>query len=831
MSDVQARLLSALGDRYVIERELGRGGMATVYLAEDRKHHRLVALKLLRPEVAAILGPERFLREIEIAARLTHPHILAVFDSGEADGLLYYVMPYVQGESLRERLVREQMLPVAEAVSITRKIASALAYAHASGVVHRDIKPENILLHQGEAVVADFGIAWALTEATEARFSEPGLIIGTPAYMSPEQVEGRPVDGRSDTYSLGCVLYEMLVGHPPFVGETENLVFAQHQVELPPSPRTSRPAVPLAVERALETALAKLPADRFPTAMNFAEALAPTSGPYDSITQAMYAQTPLPVIPAPSARPGSWVVPLALVLAVLLIGGLAWRVRHSALGAVPPAQDPTHVAVLYFEDGTEDGTLRPIATGLTEDLIDQLGSVEQLDVVSANGVRPFRGTAVSLDSIARQLAVGTLVTGTVAGSPDRPQVTVRLIDVGTGRQIASQVMRRSGSDLLALRAELAQEVAGFLRQRLGREITLRQLRATTSDSRAWLLVRRVEAMRDDAHALYAAGDTAAVRRELDTADSLLVAAEAADRRWPWPTVRRAQLVVDRIQLSAPGAAGVKRWAPEGIALAASALARSAGYPPALMVRGQLRYMRWEYGSQSDSTELVAAEQDLRAAAVPENPSEASAWSSLSGLLVLRGSFAEANVAAERAYRSDAFLLEAPEVIARLHYTALVLRRWNDASRWCQEGHRRFAADWRFTYCRLTLMLMPGDASPDPRHAWALAAEADQLLSAGDRATFEPRLHIMVAGVLARAGQGESARAVLTAARRLGAGDTELDFYEAATWVLLGRDDTALDLLERYVGRNPGIKVYIRADPIFQALRDNPRFRALVWVAP
>src|SRR5436189_1273342 len=227
MTDHSERLRASLAGRYTIERELGRGGMATVYLARDVKHDRPVALKVLRPERAAVLGAERFLREIRLTAQLQHPHILTLIDSGEADGFLYYVMPYVEGESLRQRLEREGQLPLDEALRITRAIASALDFAHARGVIHRDIKPENIMLHQGEPMVADFGIALAVSAAGRERLTETGLSLGTPAYMSPEQASAEPrLDGRTDQYSLACVLYEMLAGGPPYTGPTAHATTA-----------------------------------------------------------------------------------------------------------------------------------------------------------------------------------------------------------------------------------------------------------------------------------------------------------------------------------------------------------------------------------------------------------------------------------------------------------------------------------------------------------------------------------------------------------------------------------------------------------------------------
>ncbi len=279
------RLAAALSDRYLIARELGAGGMATVYLAEDLKHHRRVAIKVLRPELAASLGPERFLREIATTANLRHPHILPLYDSGEVlveppergDGprsFLYYVMPFVEGESLRDRLNREKQLPLDDAVRIAREVADALSYAHSRGVIHRDIKPENILLESGHAVVADFGIARAVAAAGGEQLTETGMAIGTPTYMSPEQAAGaRDLDGRTDLYALACVLYEMLAGQPPFTGPTTESIVRQHLTGTPPPITQFRPAVPAEVAGALQRALAKTPADRFNPVAQFADAL------------------------------------------------------------------------------------------------------------------------------------------------------------------------------------------------------------------------------------------------------------------------------------------------------------------------------------------------------------------------------------------------------------------------------------------------------------------------------------------------------------------------------------------------------------------------------
>ncbi len=337
MTDAPYRLNAALTERYRIERELGAGGMATVYLAHDLRHERPVALKVLRAELAAALGPERFLREIRTTAQLSHPHILPLLDSGAAVGTLFYVMPYVEGESLRGRLEREKQLPLEDALQLTREVADALSYAHGHGVVHRDIKPENILLQGGHAVVADFGIARAVSAAGGTRLTETGLAIGTPAYMSPEQASGsKDLDGRSDLYSLGCVLYEMLSGETPYTGPTAQAILAKKLSE--PLPRISvvREAVSPGIEAALNKALARTPADRFVTASEFAGALA-------------HPET----IPAPATTPSGWwrrrpaplvaalvVIGVATVTAVLAIGGVARPLSIVATDVTPVTNEP-----------------------------------------------------------------------------------------------------------------------------------------------------------------------------------------------------------------------------------------------------------------------------------------------------------------------------------------------------------------------------------------------------------------------------------------------------------------------------------------------------------
>ena len=419
-----AALEAALADRYRIERELGRGGMATVYLAHDVRHHRSVGLKVLRPELAATLGPERFLHEIRIAAGLQHPHILPVFDSGDAAGQLWYTMPYVEGETLRERLIREKQLPLDDARRIALQVLSALEYAHGHGVIHRDIKPENILLEDDQAVVADFGIALAMSAVGEDRLTETGLSLGTPAYMSPEQVCAEPnLDRRTDLYSLGCVLYEMLVGEPPYTGPTPQAIIARRLTEPPPRLRTIRD-VPESLEQAIYRALARNAADRFATARDFARALtAEATGPGPAgFPQA----TPAPWRRAPKSLVGALLLTLAL--------GLAWIVYRRQDLVVPPVS-ASRLAVLPFAV-RGSGSFSYLAEGMVDLLSRDLDGAGDLRTVDAGTIltaaaQNDRDGVLDVErgrTVARRVGAGLYVIGSVHAVGGRVRIQAALYD-------------------------------------------------------------------------------------------------------------------------------------------------------------------------------------------------------------------------------------------------------------------------------------------------------------------------------------------------------------------------------------------------------------------
>ena len=452
-ADPTERLNTALEGRYRIERELGAGGMATVYLAEDLRHRRKVALKVLKPELAALVGSDRFLAEIQTTANLQHPHILPLFDSGEVDGLPFYVMPYVEGESLRRRMTQDGQIPVSEAVGIAVEVCDALEAAHGQGVVHRDIKPGNILLSGGRPVVADFGIALALSAAGDDRLTGTGVRPGTARYMSPEQASAESVDGRSDVYALGCVLYEMLTGDPPFVASSPAAVLARKVTEEVRPIRTVRPTVPRELEEVVERSLATSPADRYQSAADFARALKSAtaqSGPRRGVT-----------VGKPAAG-------IMLLLAVLALG--IWTMNGQRDGGAASAADPgtrTTIAVLPFDNLSGEGPHAYFASALHSELLTQLQRVEALTVIGDRSVRNYVRAGGPMEAIGDELGVGSVVRGSVQVLGDRLRVNVRLSDAVADTLLWAGSYDETLDDAFHVLSRIAQQVVG----ELGAEIT------------------------------------------------------------------------------------------------------------------------------------------------------------------------------------------------------------------------------------------------------------------------------------------------------------------------------------------------------------------------
>jgi serine/threonine protein kinase/tetratricopeptide (TPR) repeat protein len=438
------RLRAQLGDRYAIERELGQGGMATVYLATDLRHHRPVAIKVLQPDT--VLGPERFLREIELAAGLTHPHIVPLHDSGEVGELLYYVMPFIEGESLQTRLSREGRLPVAEAVAIAREVAEALAYAHAHSIIHRDIKPGNILLSgypapsgRVHAMVVDFGIARAIDLGT-GRITQAGSALGSPMYMSPEQASGEPhLDGRSDLYSLGCVLYEMVTGRPPFAGPTSQAIMISRLLDTPPPLRAVLPDLPASLEAVVLRAMARDRADRFASADELVSALA--------AVEAGKSSAPVPAL----------------------------------------TQERVSIAVLPFVNLSADPENEYFSDGVTDELTNALAKIAALRVTSRTSAFAFKGKERDVKDIGRQLGVTKLLEGSVRKSGNRLRISAQLVNAADGYQVWSETYDRDLTDVFAVQDEISRTIAGALSLRLGSRADAAMVEAGTSNFEAYNL--------------------------------------------------------------------------------------------------------------------------------------------------------------------------------------------------------------------------------------------------------------------------------------------------------------------------------------------------------
>ena len=836
MADLLSRVRDALADKYSVEGVLGQGGMATVYLADDLKHSRKVAVKVLSPDIAKSMGGERFHREIQIASRLTHPHILPVFDSGEADGLLYYVMPYVEGESLRGRMNREQQLPLDDALRITCEVGSALSHAHSYGVIHRDIKPENILLQGNHAVVADFGIARAV-DAAGGKLTETGMTVGTPHYMAPEQSAGDAVDGRSDLYSLACVLYEMLIGQPPFTGPNAMAIMARHSMEAVPSLQVVRQTIPDELEDTIMQALQKVPADRFTTVSQFTDALQACSHEITTpkrLTQRTTRSTRSARQQRTASRKGLIALAIGLPIAAALAWG-GWRYSQAGrrTAATGTGLDARHVAVMYFRDDSRGGELRHVADGLTESLIGELSRVQVLDVVSPNGVAQFRDGEAEPDSVARALKVGTIVQGSVketGASSDSVRVDIRMFDA-SGAEFARSGIRAARNDVIVARDSLAAEVAAMLRERIGDEVSRVRARTEgTQNSDAWTFFQRAERQRKDAEAIVRSNQADAVAG-LRAADSLLALASQADPQWTEPLAERARIAVRLARLPSQRAQA-RRWIDSGLVHAERALAINPRDAGALEQRGTLRFTMYKLHLVAEKAGqealLRSAEEDLKAA-VQNDEDRATAWYTLSQFHYEKPDVLEANLAAQNAYEADAYLTAAPAILWRLWATSYDLQQWGKATDWCRTGHRRFPQRAEFVLCDL-YMYIPKATTADIPEAWRLLSEYEARLSDAEKPVQSRLGRILVAAAIGNAGLKDSARRVLDGAMADASVDPERELlgYQAIVRARIGDRDDAITLLKEYLTANPTHRSGLRKYNgwWWKDLEGDPRFREL-----
>lgn len=807
-SQLLEELREALREHYAVESEVGRGGMATVFVAEDLKHGRRVAIKVLSPELSSSLDSDRFKREIQIAARLSHPHILPVFDSGEANGLLYYVMPFVEGESLRGRIKRESQLSIDDAIAIACEVADALSYAHSFGVIHRDIKPENILLHGGHAVVADFGIARVIQDAGGEKLTQTGISVGTAAYMSPEQFSGDKVDGRSDMYSLSCVLYEMLVGEVPFTGPNAIVIMARHTMELPPSIQIVRGTVPDELEGAIMHALEKVPADRFATVAQFKEALLGqgATSTYARRTRAYTKQHETATRGVVVRRRRRTLAYVGVMVALLAGGSLAAKYYLSRPPKPRGDIDLHRIAVRYLENQTSDTGLVHVADGLTESLIAQLSHVDGLNVISSSGVRPYRSTDVSDDSVGRALKAGMLVHGSIEERSKQFRVSLNLVDGQSGASIQRASFNVAKGDFLRARDSLVRTVADLLRKRLGEEIRLREQQNSTSNVEAWTYLQRALKVTKDAEEQVVSGHPDIAQQRLNDADSLATIAAQDDPKWPDPLVTRAQVAYRRARLTKDQTAATE-FIQQGVARADQALAIDSLDADALEMRGTLQFFRITRGyvpNQNEASHIIAgAEKDLRAATAIE-PRQATAWYTLSVLQYYsKQDVPESYLDAQKAYEADAYLRAAPEILFRLYVTSYDMETFDPAKRWCMEGLSRFPKNPQFSLCQLQLLFAKSN-TPNVAEAWRLKNEYTRLTPQQDTALAGRMAQMYVACVIARAGLRDSTHHVIERSRAGRDVDPkgELMALEALALTFLGERDQAISSLERYLTANP-----------------------------
>ena len=773
------QLTAAVGDRYRVERELGQGGMAVVFLAEDLKHRRRVALKVLKPELSAALGGERFLREIEIAAALQHPHILPLFDSGEAGGLLWYVMPYAEGESVRQRMAREGQLPLDDALRITREAGSGLQYAHQHGVIHRDVKPENVMLTAGQAVVTDFGIARALQAAGGESLTLTGVVVGTPQYMSPEQSAGGAVDGRSDQYSLACTLYEMLVGQPPFTGTSAQAVMARHSLDPVPGVRVVRQSVPPHVEAAVLRAMAKAPVDRFPSIQQFLDALA--------APPALPAGATVPSAATSAGRRSARrrLVPAAVVGAVLLAVAAWWLLRDRVQSPRPAAASGiTAIAVLPFRELGTSPDSSYLGDGMTEGLVADLAEIGSLKVISRGSGAIAQGTALPLAGRARELGVHALVEGSIRRTGDSVRTSVRLVRAADSALLLDRSWAGRLGELPNLQREIAAAITGSIGARIG------------EGERSRLQARREVDQR--AYDAYLRGRFHLERGEMEQAKATFEQARSIAPDWAPPLVGLANYYASLPFFSDQAPAAVL---PRARTALNQALDLDETLAEAHAAAAYIRaYYEWDWRG---------AEREFKRA-LELRPNYADAYFSYGRFLASRGRIDEAIAQIGRAVELDPLSLPLQANLALLHY---------------------FAGRYGEAETRLRAVLRSD--STNVLALWGLALVAEQQGRPGDAiALLEPISAVSLnrksslGHAYAVAGRTAEARKVLADLRKAATKSYVPAYWFALVHAGLGERAEALRALERTYEERSTVLAYLLIDPRLEPLRGERRFVAL-----
>ena len=786
------QLKAALADRYRLEGALGEGGMATVYVAHDLKHDRRVALKVLKPELVAALGAQRFLKEIQVTANLQHPHILALYDSGTADGALFYVMPLVRGESLRDRLTREKLLPVDETIRIVRQVAGALDFAHRQGIIHRDIKPENILLHDGEALLADFGIALALTEAGGGRLTGTGLSIGTVQYMSPEQATGeRDLDARSDIYSLGAVTYEMLAGEPPVTGPTPRAMIAKLMTERPTSLRVVRDVVPPSLDDAVMRALAKAPTDRFPSAREFADAL---TAPEVSATHDIGAR----------GRPSSAAARRTRTIAIATLGvlgvvgayaivrnGISRASTSAPLGADTPAVIRS-IAVLPLDNYSGDSTQDYFAEGMTDELTAALATISQLRVTSRGSAMQFQGKSrPSTPEIAKALDVDAVVEGSVARSGDKVRITAQLIDARADKHLWAKSFERNSSDVLALQAELASAIAREINVRLTES---EQSRLATAPS-----------VNPEGHEAYLRGRYFFNRPSDENLQKAIAQFEETVRLSP---------------TFAPGYSGLSDaylWAGYNEGFITASEARPKAKTAAL--KAVQLYSNSAEAHTSLATFMLFYERDWHGCerefrrAIELNPNYAFAHDQFAMALAFTGRFDESIAESKRAAELDPL---SPQVLIDAAMAPMFQKNFE-----ATKALARKAGELDPTYFFPVMLLGWADLEAGRYR------EAIPFIRKATTMGAPPFVTAYLAYAHGSAGDRSSAMAALEELKKMSHGGQVLPFNLALVYLGLGDHVRALDNLERALAADSQMMAWLGRDAIFDPLRSEPRFMALM----